>query len=157
MVVVYICEQYCIGYGLAGERIRFTNFVHRGIYINIQLVPTQNKTRVCNRNNTYIIFYIVLISFCVIHLRFKYKNYPDRHKNKNYYQFYSNFHKLIIPQTLSRSGDPVSGTKNNHYEIKLKIWLPMLDAFRTLNWTNIKSELQFSNILNIKQLAPNLA
>jgi len=35
--------------------------------------------------------------------------------------------------------------------------LPLLDAFRTLNWTSIKDELQFSNIINWKQLAPNLA
>ncbi len=33
----------------------------------------------------------------------------------------------------------------------------MLDAFRTLDWTNIKEELQFSNILDWKQLAPSLA
>lgn len=27
-------------------------------------------------------------------------------------------------------------------------WLPMLDTFRTLNWTSIKSELQLSGILD---------
>ncbi len=28
-------------------------------------------------------------------------------------------------------------------------WLPIVDAFRTLNWVSIKSELQFSGVLNI--------
>ena len=28
-------------------------------------------------------------------------------------------------------------------------WLPTLDAFRTLNWANIKQELGFSGILNL--------
>lgn len=53
--------------------------------------------------------------------------------------------------------DKSSKEKPEVFASVIPILLPLLVAFRTLNWTSIKSELQFSDILNIKQLAPNLA
>lgn len=35
-----------------------------------------------------------------------------------------------------------------HY-LYLVYWLPLVDKFRTANWMSIKSELQFSGILNL--------
>jgi len=35
------------------------------------------------------------------------------------------------------------------YKIWLKILLPLVDKFRTANWTRIKSDLQFSGILGL--------
>lgn len=32
-------------------------------------------------------------------------------------------------------------------------WLPLVDKFRTLNWVNVKQELEFSGILQIPVLA----
>ena len=39
---------------------------------------------------------------------------------------------------------------------KLPTGLPLLDVFRTLNWSSIKSELQFSGILNAMPLTLTL-
>ena len=39
--------------------------------------------------------------------------------------------------------------KNNHYKIWLKKLLPLLDKFRTLNWTAIKRDIEFSKIFEL--------
>jgi hypothetical protein len=38
------------------------------------------------------------------------------------------------------------GIKNKPYNISFKKWLPLLDAFRTLNWNKIQQDLEFSGI-----------
>ena len=49
--------------------------------------------------------------------------------------------------------DKDSKEKTEVFASVIPTLLPLLVAFRTLNWTSIKSELQFSDILNLKQLA----
>ncbi len=40
-------------------------------------------------------------------------------------------------------------SKAAHFWTVKLFWLPLVDRFRTVNWTGIKSDLQFSGILGM--------
>jgi hypothetical protein len=45
-------------------------------------------------------------------------------------------------------GNKALNDKNEPIDPVYYLWLPLLDMFRTLNWSKIKSELQFSGMLS---------